>query len=197
MNPKTPKLPRMAWDLNMVLAKLVIVPFEPLCSASLKHLTWKTMFLVAITSARRISELQAFVHYPLYMQFLHNKVFLRTHPKFLLKVVSEFHLNQSIVLPAFFPNFKIDLPEQSLHTLDCKWALFYYTQLKIWDCPRNFLSLSNLNNPRRPTSKETLCYAQAHLPAPGRVGPHHLCAISTTVTSLAAVSTQDICKAAT
>ena len=47
------------WDLELVLNVLTEYPFEPLESATLKFLTWKTVFLVAITSAARVSELQA------------------------------------------------------------------------------------------------------------------------------------------
>ncbi|XP_060558442.1 uncharacterized protein LOC132718738 isoform X2 [Ruditapes philippinarum] len=36
---------------------LTETPFEPLRKASLKHLTWKTSFLIAVTSFRRCSDL--------------------------------------------------------------------------------------------------------------------------------------------
>ena len=47
------------WDLPLVLGTLKKAPFEPLREASLKHLTWKTCFLIAITSFRRCSDLQS------------------------------------------------------------------------------------------------------------------------------------------
>lgn len=47
------------WDLSFVLGCLKEAPFEPLKDASLKHLTWKTCFLVAITTFRRCSDLQS------------------------------------------------------------------------------------------------------------------------------------------
>ena len=40
------------WSLDLVLAAFKPQPFEPIRLASLKHLTWKTVFLLAITSAR-------------------------------------------------------------------------------------------------------------------------------------------------
>ena len=44
-------------------------PYEPLREASLKHLTLKTVFLIAISSAGRHSELRALVFHPKYIQF--------------------------------------------------------------------------------------------------------------------------------
>ena len=43
------------WDLCLVLGCMRKPPFEPLKDASLKHVTWKTCFLVAITTFRRQS----------------------------------------------------------------------------------------------------------------------------------------------
>ena len=52
---RTPKrLP--AWDLFLVLASLREVPYEPLFSSDLKSLTCKTVFLIALASGRRASE---------------------------------------------------------------------------------------------------------------------------------------------
>jgi hypothetical protein len=41
------------------LKKLKLAPFEPMKHAHLKYVTWKTAFLIAITSFRRCSDLQA------------------------------------------------------------------------------------------------------------------------------------------
>ena len=48
-----------AWDLNVILEALSKPPFEPLNEVNLKHLTWKTVFLVAWGTAARVSELHA------------------------------------------------------------------------------------------------------------------------------------------
>ena len=50
-----PVLPQ--WDLGIVLEALSKPPYEPLREASLKHLTLKTVFLFAMASAGRRSEL--------------------------------------------------------------------------------------------------------------------------------------------
>ena len=62
-----PVLPE--WDLGIVLDALSRPPYEPLQEASLKHLTRKTVFLLAMASTRRHCELQAFVFYSKYFQF--------------------------------------------------------------------------------------------------------------------------------
>ena len=47
------------WELPLVLDLLKRPPFEPLSLAPLKYLTWKSLFLVAITTFRRASDIQA------------------------------------------------------------------------------------------------------------------------------------------
>ena len=42
------------WDLSVVLTALADKPFEPPNEASLQAWTWKTIFLVAVTSASRV-----------------------------------------------------------------------------------------------------------------------------------------------
>ena len=53
----TPVFPQ--WDLRIVLEALSKPPCEPLREVSFKHLTLKTVFLLAMASAGRRSELQA------------------------------------------------------------------------------------------------------------------------------------------
>jgi integrase len=47
------------WNLALVLRMLTKAPFEPLHKAELSHLTLKTVFLLALASGRRRSELHA------------------------------------------------------------------------------------------------------------------------------------------
>ena len=48
-----------AWDLSKVLTYLVSPAFEPLSQASFHALTLKTLFLLALATAKRVGELQA------------------------------------------------------------------------------------------------------------------------------------------
>ena len=47
------------WDLACVLWSLTKAPYEPLDQASLQFLTWKTVFLLTMASAKRRSEIHA------------------------------------------------------------------------------------------------------------------------------------------
>jgi len=48
------------WDVFLVLHALKGPPYEPLRFASLRSLTWKTLFLVSLAACRRISEIHGF-----------------------------------------------------------------------------------------------------------------------------------------
>ena len=50
-----------SWNLSLVLHQLTKAPFEPLRKASLKHLTFKTVFLLALGSGKRRSEMHAWL----------------------------------------------------------------------------------------------------------------------------------------
>ena len=76
--------------------------FEPICHIPLILLGRKLAFLIAISSARRVSELEALSCKEPNLVCHKDKIVLRPHPAFLPKVVSSFHLNQDIVLPSFF-----------------------------------------------------------------------------------------------
>ena len=51
-----------AWNLSLVLHQLTKPPFEPLRKAPLKHLTFKTVFLLALGSGKWRSEIHAWIH---------------------------------------------------------------------------------------------------------------------------------------
>ena len=55
--PTRPVVP--VWDLSIVLAALRSPPYEPLAGASLECVSKKTAFLLAMASAKRVSELHA------------------------------------------------------------------------------------------------------------------------------------------
>ena len=61
--------PTPTWDLPTVLLTLSNPPFEPIDQISLKHLTWKTAFLLAICSANRVHELKALDARPAFCEF--------------------------------------------------------------------------------------------------------------------------------
>ena len=76
--------PFPTWDLALVLSRLQRGPYESLRSASMKFLSGKVAFLVALATAKRRSELRAFskkiLHHPNW-----KSVTLRPLPKFVAK----------------------------------------------------------------------------------------------------------------
>ena len=120
VRPPTPQC-----SLQIVLRVLTLSLFEPMATSSLKLLSLKTLFLVAITSAQRASELAALRADESYIQFYPEKVVLCPDISFLPEVISEFHVNQSLILPTLFPNPSSDV-ERMLHSLDVRRALAFY-----------------------------------------------------------------------
>ena len=57
------------WDLLLVLNRLRQAPFEPIRLASIKLLTWKTLFLVTLASGKRRGEIHALS----FKKFLHKE----------------------------------------------------------------------------------------------------------------------------
>ena len=51
-----------SWNLSLVLHQLTKAPFEPLKEASMKHLTFKTVFLWALGSGKHRSVIHAWQH---------------------------------------------------------------------------------------------------------------------------------------
>ena len=74
-----------SWNLHLVLHQLTKAPFEPLREASLKHLTFKTVFLLALGSGKRRSEIHAWQHKNIRHQSDWSKVSLFPSPSFLSK----------------------------------------------------------------------------------------------------------------
>ena len=74
-----------SWNLSLVLHQLTKPPFEPLKEASLKYLTFKTVFLLAPGSGKRRSEIHAWQNKNIRHQSDWSNVFLYPCPSFLAK----------------------------------------------------------------------------------------------------------------
>ena len=72
-----------SWNLSLVLHQLTKAPFEPLNEVSLKHLTFKTVFLLALGSGKCRSEIHAWLHKNIRHQSDWSKVSLYPSPSFL------------------------------------------------------------------------------------------------------------------
>ena len=90
------------WDLGIVLEALSKPPCEPLQEASFKHLTLKTVFLLAMASAGRRSELQALRFDQNYIQFKPKGagVTLYFSPEFMRKNQKPNQVNDPWYIPA-------------------------------------------------------------------------------------------------
>ena len=145
--PKVKLLPE--WDLRLVLKILQDKPFEPLKKASLKFVTFKAIFLLAITSFRRCSDLQSLRLGEGSVNISSSGITFLRHG--LAKQDRQSHFGSKIFIPAF--------PENKL--LDPKRSLYHY--LKVTEKYRNnqkgkdetklFLSL---NEPHQLVSCQTI-----------------------------------------
>ena len=95
------------WNLSLVLHQLTKAPSEPLKEASLKHLTFKTVFLLALGPGKRRSEIHAWLHKNIRHQSDWSKVSLYPSPSFLSKNQLAKEGSDSValvVMPALAPS---------------------------------------------------------------------------------------------
>ena len=116
-----------SWNLSLVLHQLTKAPFELLRDASLKHLTFKTVFLLALGSGKRRSEIHAWQHRNIRHQSDWSKVSLIPSPSFLSKNQLAKEGPESVapvVIPALAPT--LDKSLKSDRSLCPVRALRYY-----------------------------------------------------------------------
>ena len=74
-----------SWNLSLVLHHLTKAPFEPIKEASLKHLIFKTVFVLALGSGKGRCEIHAWQNRNIRHQSDWSKVSLYQSPSFLSK----------------------------------------------------------------------------------------------------------------
>ncbi|KAE8618780.1 hypothetical protein XENTR_v10009500 [Xenopus tropicalis] len=195
--------PTPSWDLNLVLAYLQHKPFEPLESANLKDLTLKTVFLIAIASARRVSELAALSSKFPWLKFHQDKAVLRTNPSFIPKMATTFHLNQEIVIPVLKNN-----EDTTANSLDPVRALKEYI-LRTKSIRQSDSLFLLFGGPKAglPASKRSIArwlvlliseaYNKAGRPTPMTIRAHATRKVSTSWALHHEASLETICQAAT
>ncbi|XP_069613359.1 uncharacterized protein [Ranitomeya imitator] len=195
------------WDLNLVLSALTQAPFEPIDTIPVKILSIKTALLVALTSARRVSDLQALSRHPPYMQVREDRVILKPDPLYLPKVASKFHRVQEVVLPSFCSNPTND-KERKFHCLDVRRCLLrYITVSDSWKKDNSlFVAYQGVRKGLR-VSKNTLArwireaislaYTAGGNEVPDGIKAHSTRAMASSWAERSEVSIEDICKAAT
>lgn len=197
---------RDSWDLPLVLCALTRHPFEPAATCELRLLAFKTLLLVAITSARRVGKLAALDSRLPYLSFLPYAVCLGTNRDFLPKVVSAFLLQADNVLSDFYPNPSNDL-ERLWHSLDVTRALKFYldrTRHPNRD-PQLFVSYATrtLGKAISPqwllhwlVELIKLCYLLSKSRLPAFISAHSTRAVSTSPAIARGVPLSDICESA-
>ena len=199
-----PRVRVPSWDLEIVLSALKKPPFYPLKDASLKHLTIRTAFLMALTSARRASEVHAIRHDTL--QWKADCVYAFPDEQFLPKVATQWHVNQPIAFPALRQRGNPELTKLCVRTtID-----HYVKRTKVVragaGASSQLLICFGGNQKGHPVSVQRLskwlkmaveiAYDQANLPRPSVKG-HHVRKQATSWADLAGVTPVDICRAAT
>ena len=113
-----------SWNLSLVLHQLTKAPFEPIKDASLKHLAFKTIFLLVLGSGKRRGEIHDWQYKNIRHQSDWSKVSLYASPSYLSKNQLAKEALDSVapvVIPALAPTLV-----KSLKSLCPVRALCYY-----------------------------------------------------------------------
>lgn len=104
------------WNLNLVLNSLTKPPYEPMLSASLKHVSWKTAFLTAFATAARVGELAALDSKKIAHTETWSEIVVQTHPSFVAKNqdLAVDNKPRKFTIPALFDFAGPDLPDRLL-----------------------------------------------------------------------------------
>ena len=188
----------LQWDLNLVLKFLDKPPFEPLHQASFKHCCLKTVFLVAVASAARTSELAALDCRSPFTVIRTGFASLKHNEVFLPKVPTQENIDRSINLHALPGSFSC--PVRALNCYVQRSA-----QLRRPDSTQLFVSFAKGREgvKVRPStisgwlvSVIKLAYEDAKLPLPQVTG-HTTRKMATSRAWAAGASCEQICRAAT
>ncbi|KAL0147310.1 hypothetical protein M9458_057385 [Cirrhinus mrigala] len=203
--PVRPRVP--SWDLSVVLEALCLPPFEPIEEISDCHLSFKTSFLLALSSLKRVGDLQALSVAPSFLDFAPglSKAFLHPRTGYVPKVPSS--APRPVVLQAFCPPPFREPDQQKLNCMCPVRALDAYVhRVAPW---RRSDQLFICFGPQRrglPASKQTisrwiveailLAYESSGLPPPLGVKAHSTRSMAASKSFLAGIPLQDICNAA-
>lgn len=136
------------WDLPLVLEMFKKKTFSPLKCVRLRYVTWKTVFLVAITIFRRCSDLQSLRIGEGSVNIQEKGITFIRHG--LTKQDRVGHDNSKIFVPSF--------PENKL--LDPKRAIYEYLkrteEFRNKDDKKEFKLFLSINKPHKPVTSQTL-----------------------------------------
>ncbi len=198
-----------SWDLSVILEGLVTAPFEPLESASDRILTLKVVLLLALTSLKRVGDLQAFSVSETCMDFAPGlvKVTLRPRPGYIPKVLSTSFRSQVVTLHSFHPPPFASSEDERLHMLCPVRALkLYVDRSKVWRKSPQLLICFGAGRRGLATSKQrishwvrdaiSLAYEARELPSPLSLRAHSTRGVASSQALFRGVPLEDICVAA-
>ncbi|XP_038128389.1 uncharacterized protein LOC119774782 [Cyprinodon tularosa] len=190
------------WDLSVVLEGLKGPPFEPLLGSSLKHLSLKTALLLALASAKRVSDIHALSVNPACTRFdpEYTRMVLKPNPAFVPKVVGS-------CSPIELAAFAFSPGEQRAHTLCPVRAMRSYmdrTQsfrrsdqpFVSWAEPRKGQPITKQRLAHWVVEAIALAYGSRGLQPPAGLRAHSTRGMAASWALFRGVSVQDICSAA-
>ena len=149
-----------SWDLSLVLLTLTKRPFEPLKSVDIKYLTLKTVFLLALASGKRRSEIHAWLASSVYFNADYSRATLSPSPAFLAKnqLASDGPACvQPVVIPALAPGLDLDLLEDR-SLCPVRALRIYLDRTKDSRKDKNLLFISMKKGFRKDISKSTVSH---------------------------------------
>ncbi len=204
-----PRASTPTWDLSLVLDALCGPPFEPLDDVSLRLLSLKTSLLLALTTAKRVSDLCALSTRAdcLIISGDRTRAVLRPNPAFIPKVISRAFRAQSCELRAFFPPPHSGEEERRLHSLCPVRALSRYLECtaSIRSSPQLLICYGG-SRAGLPLSKQRLshwlceaiglAYESMRCPVPPGIRAHSTRGVAASAAILRGVGVEEICEAA-
>ncbi|CAM4555428.1 unnamed protein product [Leuciscus chuanchicus] len=195
------------WDLSVALQGLSQAPFEPIEEVPEKFLTLKAIFLLAISSLKRIGDLQALSVAPSCLEFAPGmvKAFLHPRPGYIPKVPT--NVVRPVVLQAFCPP-PFQNADQEANNLLCPVRALdaYVHRAALWRKSDQLFVCFGSPNKGGPVSKQrmskwvveaiSLAYEAAGQPSPLAVRSHSTRSMAASKALISGVSLQDVCDAA-
>ena len=202
-----PSIP--SWDLALVLEALCGPPFEPIESADMKFLSYKTSLLLALTSAKRVGDLHDLSVYPSCTQFTPDgsKVTLRPNAAYLPKIIPTAYSSMTFELLSYCPPPFASEEQRRLHSLCPVRALRTYidrTQV-VRLCDQLFLCFSNPAKGKALSKQRlshwiveavSIAYGSRGLPLPQGVRAHSTRGMAPSWALFKGVSVSDMCTTA-
>ncbi|XP_077367945.1 uncharacterized protein LOC144013224 [Festucalex cinctus] len=200
-----PRVP--AWDLQLVLDGLCRPPFEPLAGADLLWVSRKTALLLAVASAKRVSDLHALSVSPECLRWHPDGAGVTLWPNtaFIPKVLSGSRSNQPLRLKRYVPTPadggdrpELLCPGRALQCyIDATAGMRTSAQLFVcYGGPTKGSALSKQRLSHWVVDAIRHSYLLSGRPLPSGVRCHSTRSIATSWAALRGVSLEDICAAA-